>query len=130
MSLMPLMCWAQTAGPFNATISDDEHKIYICMNLYDKNMAVPGAEMLGQVDGYFGSSQGKTKWYIIGSRLKSDTEAELDVINDTGSEDFTATLKLMADGTYAYRKKGGSTLKFAVKGKWQKLPNGITFKKK
>lgn len=130
MSLMPLLSWAQTEGSFNTTISDDEHKIFIRMNLYDKNVIVPGNDILGQVDGYIGSSQSKTKWIIVSSKLLNDKEAEVDVVNDYGCEDFTAVLKLNPDGTYSYKKKGGSTLKFAVNGKWQKLPGGMTFKKK
>lgn len=130
MSLLPLLSWAQTEDPFNTTINYDEHKIFIRMNLYDKDITVPGNDILGQVDGYIGSSQSKTKWIIIASHIVSKTEAEIDVVNDYGSEDFTATLKVNPDGTYSYKKKGGSTLKFAVKGKWQKLPSNITFKKK
>ena len=56
--------------------------------------------------------------------------AEIEVANDYGSEDFTAVLKVEKDGTYSYKKKDGSTLKFAVKGKWQKLPGSLEFKKK
>ena len=100
---------AQEARPFSGEIRNEEHKIYIRMNLYD--------------------TQSASKWMIIDSRIIDDNTAEIDVVNDYGSEDFTATLKLNADGTYTYDKRGGSTLKFAVKGKWQKIPGKVDFEK-
>ena len=120
---------AQEARPFSGEIRNEEHKIYIRMNLYDKDMTIPGQDVLGQVNGYIGSTQSASKWMIIDSRIIDDNTAEIDVVNDYGSEDFTATLKLNADGTYTYDKRGGSTLKFAVKGKWQKIPGKVDFEK-
>lgn len=120
---------AQEARPFDATIHDDEHKIYIKMDLYDKDISVPGQDVLGKVDGYIGSTQSRTTWMIISSTLIDERTAELEVVNDYGSEDFTAELKANHDGTYTYRKKDGSTLKFAVKGKWQKIPSRVEFRK-
>ena len=120
---------AQEARPFDATIHDDEHKIFIKMDLYDKDISVPGQDVLGKVDGYIGSKQSRTTWMIISSTLVDERTAEIEVINDYGSEDFTAELKANPDGTYTYRKKDGSTLKFAVKGKWQKIPSRVEFRK-
>ena len=120
---------AQEARPFDATIHDDEHKIFIKMDLYDKDISVPGQDVLGKVDGYIGSTQSRTTWMIISSTLVDERTAEIEVINDYGSEDFTAELKANPDGTYTYRKKDGSTLKFAVKGKWQKIPSRVEFRK-
>lgn len=125
-----LQVQAQEARPFDTTIHDEEHKIYIKMDLYDKDVTVPGQDMLGEMDGYFGSTQSRGIWMIVASKLVDERTAEIEVVNDYGSEDFTAELKVNRDGTYSYRKKGGSTLKFAVKGKWQKLPGSLKFKKK
>ncbi len=129
-ALAPLSAAAQEARPFDVTISNDEYKIYIKMNLHDKNLAVPGQDVLGQVDGYFGSRQSRTTWIIIASTIIDERTAEIEVVNDYGSEDFTAELKLNADGSYSYKKKDGSTLKFAVKGKWQKIPGSLKFVRK
>ena len=104
-------------------------KIYITMNLYDKNVDVPGQAVLGKVDGFIASKQSTGKWIIVSSQIKSKNEAEIEVINDYGSEDFTAVIKRNSDGTYSYTKKGGSTLKFAVRGKWQKIPGSLEFVK-
>ena len=115
---------------FDTTIHNDEYKIYITLNLYDKNVQVPDQDVLGEVEGYIGSSQCRSKWLIVDSRMVNDRTAELEVINDYGSEDFTAVLKMNNDGTYTFKKKNGSTLKFAVNRKWQKLPSTFQLTKK
>ena len=121
---------AQTDRVFDTTIHNDEYKIYITLNLYDKNVRVPDQDVLGEVEGYIGSSQCRSKWLIVDSRMVNDRTAELEVINDYGSEDFTAVLKMNNDGTYTFKKKNGSTLKFAVNRKWQKLPSTFQLTKK
>lgn len=125
MSLVPMLLPAQTDSTFNVTLHNDEYKIYITMNLYDKDVDVPGQAVLGKVEGFIASKQSSSKWIIVSSRIISTTEAEIEVINDYGSEDFLAVIKRNADGTYSYNKKGGSTLKFAVRGKWQKIPGSL-----
>lgn len=128
LSLVSLLSAAQEERPFDATINNDEYKIYIKMNLYDKDIVMPGQEVLGQVDGYIGSSQSRNTWIIVGSRLTGRNTAEIDLVNDYGSEDLTAVIKHNSNGTYSYKKKSGSTLKFGVKGKWQKLPGTFELK--
>lgn len=120
---------AQEARPFDVEIRNDELKIYIRMNLYDRDVTVQGQDMLGAMDGFIGSTQSAGKWYIVDSRVKDDRTAEMEVANDYGSEDFTATVKVNDDGTYTFTKKNGSTLKFAVRGKWQKIPGKVDFVK-
>ncbi len=129
LQLTAAMAVAQEKRPFDATIRNEEYKIYIRLNLYDNNVKVPGQDVLGEVGGYFGSTQSSSKWFIVGSTVIDAQTAEIEVINDYGSEDFTATLKANADGTYTYKKEDGSTLKFAVRGKWQKLPSRLELKK-
>ena len=99
------------------------------MNLYDKDVTVPGQDVYGQVDGYIGSTQSRNIWLVISSEIIDGRTAELEVVNDYGSEDFKAELKLNDDGTYTFKKKGGSTMKFAVKGKWQKIPGSFELQK-
>lgn len=130
MSLVSAAAVAQQGRPFDTTIRNEEYKIYIRLNLYDKNITVPGQDVLGKVDGYFGSTQSSTKWIVVASRLIDGRTAEIEVVNDYGSEDFTATLKVNDDGTYEYKKDGGSTLKFAVRGKWQKIPGNLELVRK
>lgn len=130
MSLVSAAAVAQQGRPFDTTIRNEEYKICIRLNLYDKNITVPGQDVLGEVDGYFGSTQSSTKWIVVASRLIDGRTAEIEVVNDYGSEDFTATLKVNDDGTYEYKKDGGSTLKFAVRGKWQKIPGNLELVRK
>lgn len=130
MAVAALQVMAQETRPFDTTIHNEEYKIYIKMDLYDKDITVPGQDVLGEMDGYFGSTQSRSMWMIVSSRLIDERTAEIEVTNDYGSEDFTAVLRVEKDGTYSYKKKDGSTLKFAVKGKWQKLPGSLEFKKK
>ena len=130
MSLVSAAAVAQQGRPFDTTIRNEEYKIYIRLNLYDKNITVPGQDVLGEVDGYFGSTQSSTKWIVVASRLIDGRTAEIEVVNDYGSEDFTATLKVNDDGTYEYKNDGGSTLKFAVRGKWQKIPGNLELVRK
>lgn len=116
--------------PFKAYLVNEEYKIYLRLNFYDKDVKVPGQDVYGELDGFIGSKQSSSMWLITSSELKNAKTAELEVINDYGSEDFTATLKVNSDGSYTLKKNGGSALKFAVKGKWQKLPSTIELKKK
>lgn len=116
--------------PFKAYLVNDEYKMFLRLNLYDKDVKVPGQDVYGELDGYFGSQQGSGVWLITSSELKSGRTATLEVINDYGSEDFTATLRLNPDGSYTLKRHGGSTLKFAVRGKWQKLPATIELVRK
>lgn len=129
-ALAVLPAASQEERPFDVKISNDEYKAYIVMNLYDKNLTVPGQEVLGEVEGYIASTQSRTAWIIISSEIIDGRTAEIEVVNDYGSEDFTAVVRLNDDGTYSYRKKNGSTLKFAVRGKWQRLPATLEFVRK
>lgn len=130
LGLVPMLMPAQETRPFDVTLDNDEYKIYMRLNLYDKNLTVPGQDVLGEVDGYIASRQSRTTWLVVGSEIVDAKTARLEVVNDYGSEDFTAELKLNSDGTYSYKKKDGSTLKFAVRGKWQKLPGSLEFVRK
>ncbi len=125
-----LFAAAQGERPFDVTLDNDEYKISLRLNLYDKNLTMPGQSVLGEVEGYFTSKQGRTTWLVVSSELVDERTAVIEVVNDYGSEDFTAELKANADGTYSYKKKGGSTLKFAVMGKWQKIPGRLTLVKR
>jgi len=116
--------------PFKAYLVNEEYKVFMRLNLYDKDVKVPGQDVYGELDGYIGSLQGSGVWLITASELKGDRTATLEVINDYGSEDFTATLRLNPDGSYTLKRHGGSTMKFAVRGKWQKLPATIGFVRK
>ncbi len=124
------LCLAATLAmaqdrPFEGRISNAEHKVYIRMNLYDRDVVAPDNEPLGELDGYIGSTQSTNKWLIVSSEVQDERSALIRVVNDYGSDDFTAELTVR-DGTYTLRKVSGSTMRFAVRDKWQKVPGTLT----
>jgi len=130
---MVLSVCAQTEkkeGPFRAYIYNKEYEVYLRLNLYDQDVTIPGQELYGQLPGYLGKLHNSFCWVITSCRLLSDTEAELQLINDFGSEDLTAVLTVKNDSTYTLRQGAGSTIKVPLKGKWQKLPKTLEFKRK
>lgn len=130
LCITALGAFAQTERPFEGYLYNDELKIFLKFNLYDKDVIVPGQEVYGELDGYMGSKQCAHVWAITVARILSPTEAEVTLINNYGSEDLTAKIIRLADGTYEYRFIDGSTLKFPVKNKWQKIPKTVKLKRK
>lgn len=100
------------------------------MNLYSQDILVPDQEVLGKMAGYVGSLQCTQVWTIVTAKIIDSKTAKITLINNYGSEDLTCILKLNADKTYTLNKEEGSTLKFPVRGKWQKIPGNLTFVKK
>ena len=116
-------------GPFRAYIYNNEFDVFLRINFYDQNINVPGQDLLGQVPGYLGKKNNSFVWVITSATIKGN-KAHLALINDYGSEDLTATLTRKNDSIYVLKQEDGSTLKVPNKGKWQKLPKTIEFKKK
>lgn len=100
------------------------------INLYDKNINVPSHELFGELPGYLGKRMNNFFWLITSGKIKSPEKAELNLINDYGSEDQKATLIKKNDSTYILRQGNGSVIKVANNGKWQKLPKETEFRKK
>ncbi|MCD7713572.1 MAG: hypothetical protein LUI08_01370 [Prevotella sp.] len=125
--LVALAAKAQSGRPFERTVYCDDFNIFIVMNFYDKNITIAGQEFMGEMDGYIGDKEDFRAWFILDSRLVSDDEATLDIINTEGSEDLTATLTHNADGTFTLRQTSGAVLKIARGQKWQKLPKTLVF---
>ena len=115
--------------PFVGKYYNEEYHIYLDINFQDKNVIVPDQEVFGELDGYIGSTLCNTVWPIASSIITKNT-AKIEVINNYGSEDFKASLILTDPNTISYDHKGGSTLKFPVNKKWQKIPSKLIFKKK
>ncbi len=60
----------------------------------------------------------------------STFQASLDIINDYGSEDLTATLTYNSiDKTYILTQIQGSNIKIARNRKWIKMPKILAFKR-
>ena len=116
-------------GPFRAYLSNNEFEVYLRINFYDQNITVPGQDLYGQLPGYLGKKNNSFAWLITSATIKGD-KARLDLINDYGSEDLTATLTRKNDSIYVLKQESGSTIKVPNKGKWQKLPKTLEFKRK
>jgi len=115
---------------FRAYLYNNEYKVYLRINLYDQNITVPGQELYGELPGYLGKKLNSFCWVITSCTVKSEQEAELKLINDFGSEDLTASLTRENDSVYVLRQVSGNTIKVPNKGKWQKLPKTLTFKRR
>ena len=97
------------------------------LDFYGESITVPGQELYGELPGYLGKKHNSFCWLITSSKIDGD-KAELQMINDYGSEDLTATLTVENDSLYVLRQVEGSTLKVPKDGKWQKLPSKLVFK--
>jgi hypothetical protein len=80
------------------------------------------------VPGYLSKRFNSFAWIITDAQVKGH-KATLQMINDYGSEDLTATLTVQGDSVFVLKQESGSTLKVPLKGKWQKLPKTMEFKR-
>ncbi len=114
--------------PFKAHLVNDEFQVWLDIDFINKNIIIPGQEIFGELPGYFGAKRDTRKWIISEATVKGKT-AKLLIINDYGSEDLTAELRLNSNGTYTLKQLDGSTIKIVVNNKWLKIPKEIVFKR-
>lgn len=114
---------------FRAYLINKTYKVYLRINFYDQDVSVPGQELYGQLPGYLGKLHNSFCWVITSCEIKSEKKAELQLINDFGSEDLSATLTRENDSIYVLKQGSGSTIKVPNNGKWQKLPKTLEFKR-
>ena len=115
--------------PFRAYLSNNEYDVFIRINFYEQDITVPGQDLFGQLPGYLGKKNNSFAWLITSAKINGD-KAKLQLINDYGSEDLTATLTRKNDSIYVLKQESGSTLKVPNKSKWLKLPKTLEFKRK
>ena len=115
---------------FRAYLYNNEYEVYLHINFYDQNITVPGQELYGELPGYLGKKLNSFCWVITSCEVKSDKKAVMQMINDFGSEDLTATLERKNDSIYILKQGEGSTIKVPHNGKWRKLPKTLELKKK
>jgi hypothetical protein len=119
----------KTDKPFRAYIYNNEYEVFMRLDLYSESITVPGQELYGNLSGYLGKRHNSFCWLITSAKIDGNT-AELQMINDYGSEDLTARLTVEKDSLYVLRQVEGSTLKVPKEGKWQKLPSKLVFKRR
>ena len=132
ISMILLLCMsnlnimAQADSTYIGRFYNQEYKIFLKIDLVNKNIVVEDQTVFGEMDGYIGSDQCNHIWAIVSSEIHND-KAELEVVNNYGSEDFHATLTKDKDNNLVFKHTGGSVLKFPVNRKWQKIPTKIVF---
>ena len=130
MALCPLLAAGQaTEGPFRAKLYNKDYDLWMHINFYDADIVIPGQELFGQMAGYLRREGTTYCWLMVDAKVEGD-KARLVVSNDYGSEDLTAELTAQGDSIYVLRQMSGSTMKVPNKGKWQKLPKTMQFRKK
>lgn len=132
--LLPLSFSVPVMGEdnFKGELFNEEYNIIIKMNFYDQDVIIPGQEIFGEIAGYFKAKDDSRCWIFTAAEVNdSDDKANLEITNDYGSEDLTATLFYnKVENTYTLKQEIGSTLKIARKGKWVKIPKNIVLKKR
>lgn len=117
-----------TQDPFRAYLINKELDIVMRINFYQQDVTVPGQDLFGKVAGYLSKRYNSFAWIITDAQVKGH-KATLQMINDYGSEDLTATLTAKGDSVFILKQESGSALKVPFKGKWQKLPKTIEFRR-
>lgn len=132
LSFICIFTHAQSDAPFKAQIYNKEYKVSLRINLYDNDIKIPGQEIFGEISGYLRSDDDSRCWIITSSEINEKKRtAQLEIINDYGSEDLTATLSYNPkDSVYTLKQNSGSTIKIARNKKWVKLPSSMQFKRK
>lgn len=115
-------------GPFRAYLFNKEYNVFLKIDFYKQNITVPGQDLYGELPGYLSKRSNTFCWLITSVEVKGNT-ATLQMINDYGSEDLTATLTAESDSVFVLKQIDGGTLKVPNNGKWQKLPKTIELKR-
>lgn len=127
LCILCFQCEAQGNNVFKGKITNKEYQIYIIMDFYKQKVIVKGEELFGDVPGYFGSQRDDRKWIFTSCQLQNDSIASVEITDDYGSEDLTATLTYKGNNIYSLTQNKGSKLKIAVNRKWVKIPQTIDF---
>ena len=115
--------------PFRAYLFNDEYKVFMRINFYEQDVIISWQEMFGPLPGFLAREGNNYCWIITDFRIEGN-KAELEISNDYGSEDLTATLTCINDSVYTLRQNEGSTMKVPEKKSWRKLPTTLTFIKR
>ena len=125
---------AQTAEkPFKAHLYNEEYNVAMHIDFYGQDITIPGQELFGPMAGYLVKDATTYCWLVVDADIdtaSSAPRATLLMSNDYGSEDFQAELTVKGDTLYVLRHMKGSVLKVPNKGKWQKLPKMIEFRRR
>ena len=129
LTLMLSPVFAQESKkPFCAYLINKEYSVYLRIDFYQESISVPGQDLYGKLPGYLSKQHNSFCWLITSVEVEGN-KATLQMINDYGSEDLTATLTAESDSVYVLKQIEGSTLKIPNNGKWQKLPKTLELRR-
>ena len=115
---------------FKGYFFNSEYNVYLKIDLHGDGIIVPDHDLFGLLPGYLGKMNNSFFWLITSKNIKNKNFANIELINDYGSEDLSASLSLKNDSTLVLKQLKGSEIKVPNKGKWQKLPAELVFKRK
>lgn len=115
---------------FRGYLYNQKYDVFIVMDFYHNNVMVPQQEIYGAMPGYFGDREDGRKWLFTAATIKNGKTAEIQIINDYGSEDLIATLTTDDGKNFKLKQVKGSTLKIARNRKWLKMPKELDFVKR
>lgn len=124
-----------TLGPvpedavFKGSFYNKAFDVFLVIDLYEASITPPEHEIYGPLQGYLAKPTSSFYWLITDAEIDGD-KAALQMINDFGSEDLTATLTQLNDSTFRLTQGKGSSIKVPNKGKWMKLPKTLDFIKR
>lgn len=110
------------ANVFTGYLYNSEYQVFLKINFVEKNVVSETQPLFGEMPGYLGAKRDLREWFITDAKVVNKKTAKLDITNDYGSEDLTATLTYDGKGKYTLTQTGGSRLKIAVNRKWVKIP--------
>ena len=129
LTLMLSPVFAQESKkPFRAYLINKEYSVYLRIDFYQESISVPGQDLYGKLPGYLSKQHNSFCWLITSAEVEGN-KATLQMINDYGSEDLTATLTAESDSVYVLKQIEGSTLNIPNNGKWQKLPKTLELRR-
>lgn len=129
LTLMLSPVFAQESKkPFRAYLINKEYSVYLRIDFYQESISIPGQDLYGKLPGYLSKQHNSFCWLITSAEVEGN-KATLQMINDYGSEDLTATLTAESDSVYVLKQIEGSTLKIPNNGKWQKLPKTLELRR-
>jgi len=109
-------------------MTNKDAEINMHIDLYEESINVPGMDMFGPMNGYIAGRGVYGVWMVTTFDIKSDTEAQVHLSNDLGSETQTVQLTLTSDSTCLFEQIDGKAIKKAVNRKLVKIPSKILFK--
>ena len=129
MGVLGIKAQQQVEEPFRAYLFNNEYNVFMRINFYEQDVVISWQELFGPLPGFLAKEGNNYCWIITDFKIDGD-KAELEITNDYGSEDLTATLTCVNDSVYTLRQNSGSTLKVPEKKGWRKLPTTLTFVKR